>query len=251
MKMLGEDEIELDKQVKHDISVSVDRLVLKEGVEKRLADSLETALKLADGIVVVDNGGEETLYNTKYACAECGISIPEIEPKLFSFNSPYGACPECGGLGFKQVIDPALIYGDGSKTLREGAITVTGWNFDSAKTTLQMFTALSEKYGFSLDVPFKDLPEKIKKILLYGDDSEIKLTLTSDNYSYSYKRRYEGVVTNLERRYHTSTSESAKREIEKYLRDLPCNSCGGKRLRPEALSVRIGGKNIWSSAPCR
>ncbi len=245
MKMLGEDEIELDKQVKHDISVSVDRLVLKEGVEKRLADSLETALKLADGIVVVDNGGEETLYNTKYACAECGISIPEIEPKLFSFNSPYGACPECGGLGFKQVIDPALIYGDGSKTLREGAITVTGWNFDSAKTTLQMFTALSEKYGFSLDVPFKDLPEKIKKILLYGDDSEIKLTLTSDNYSYSYKRRYEGVVTNLERRYHTSTSESAKREIEKYLRDLPCNSCGGKRLRPEALSVRIGGKNIW------
>ena len=241
---LGED-IELDKQVKHTISVVVDRLVLKEGVEKRLADSLENALKLADGIVIVDNGGTETLYNTKYACADCGVSIPEIEPKLFSFNSPFGACPECGGLGFKQVIDPELIYGDGSLSLREGAITVTGWNFDSAKTTLQMFTALSEKYHFSLDVPFRDLPENIKKILLYGDNSEIKMTISSDNYTYTYKRHYEGVVNNLERRYHTSTSESARREIEKYLRDLPCGACGGKRLRPEALAVKVGGKNIY------
>lgn len=244
MRELGED-IELDKQVKHTISVVVDRLVLKEGVEKRLADSLENALKLADGIVIVDNGGTETLYNTKYACADCGVSIPEIEPKLFSFNSPFGACPECGGLGFKQVIDPELIYGDGSLSLREGAITVTGWNFDSAKTTLQMFTALSEKYGFSLDMPFKNLPEKIKKILLYGDDSEIKMTISSDNYTYTYKRHYEGVVNNLERRYHTSASESARREIEKYLRDLPCGACGGKRLRPEALAVKVGGKNIY------
>lgn len=244
MRELGED-IELDKQVKHTISVVVDRLVLKEGVEKRLSDSLENALKLADGIVIVDNGGTETLYNTKYACADCGISIPEIEPKLFSFNSPFGACPECGGLGFKQVIDPALIYGDGSQSLREGAITVTGWNFDSAKTTLQMFTALSEKYGFSLDIPFRDLPEKIKNILLYGDDSEIKMTISSDNYTYTYKRHYEGVVNNLERRYHTSVSESARREIEKYLRDLPCGACGGKRLRPEALAVKVGGKNIY------
>ncbi len=244
MRELGED-IELDKQVKHTISVVVDRLVLKEGVEKRLSDSLENALKLADGIVIVDNGGTETLYNTKYACADCGISIPEIEPKLFSFNSPFGACPECGGLGFKQVIDPALIYGDGSQSLREGAITATGWNFDSAKTTLQMFTALSEKYGFSLDIPFRDLPEKIKNILLYGDDSEIKMTISSDNYTYTYKRHYEGVVNNLERRYHTSASESARREIEKYLRDLPCGACGGKRLRPEALAVKVGGKNIY------
>ena len=244
VKMLGEDEINLDKQVKHNISVSVDRLVLKPGVEKRLYDSVETALKLADGIVVIDNGGVETLYNTKYACADCGVSIPELEPKLFSFNSPFGACPECGGLGFKQVIDPALIYGDGSKSLREGAITVTGWNFDSAQTTLQMFTALSEKYGFSLDVPFRDLPENIKKILLYGDDSEVRVTVTSNNYSYSFKRKFEGVVTNLERRYATSGSESVKRDIEKYIREMPCTVCGGKRLRPEALAVRIGGKNI-------
>ena len=245
MRVLGEEDIELDKQVKHNISVSVDRIVLKEGVEKRLADSVETALKLADGIVVIDNDGVETLYNTKYACADCGVSLPEIEPKLFSFNSPFGACPECGGLGFKQVIDPTLLYGDGSKSLREGAITVTGWNFDSAKTTLQMFTALSEKYNFSLDTPYRNLPENIKKILLYGDNSEIKMTISSDNYSYTYKRHYEGVITNLERRYHTSTSESAKREIEKYLRDLPCHTCGGKRLKPEALSVKIGGKNIY------
>lgn len=240
-----DDNISLDKQVRHTISVVVDRIKLHEGLEKRISDSLENALKLADGIVIVDVDGEETLYNTKYACTSCGISIPEIEPKLFSFNSPFGACPECGGLGFKQVIDPELIYGDGSLSLREGAITVTGWNFDSAKTSIQMFTALSEKYGFSLDVPFRDLPENIKKILLYGDDGEIKMTLSSDNYTYTYKRRYEGVVTNLERRYHTGNSESVRREIEKYLRDLPCSACGGKRLRPEALAVKVGGKNIW------
>lgn len=240
-----DEEISLDKQVRHTISVVVDRIKLHEGMEKRISDSLENALKLADGIVIVDVDGEETLFSTKYACVDCGISIPEIEPKLFSFNSPFGACPECGGLGFKQVIDPELIYGDGSLSLREGAITVTGWNFDSAKTSIQMFTALSEKYGFSLDVPFRDLPENIKKILLYGDDSEIKMTLSSDNYTYTYKRRYEGVVTNLERRYHTGNSESVRREIEKYLRDLPCSACGGKRLRPEALAVKVGGKNIW------
>lgn len=240
-----DEEISLDKQVRHTISVVVDRIKLHEGLEKRISDSLENALKLADGIVIVDADGEETLFSTKYACVDCGISIPEIEPKLFSFNSPFGACPECGGLGFKQVIDPELIYGDGSLSLREGAITVTGWNFDSAKTSIQMFTALSEKYGFSLDVPFRDLPENIKKILLYGDDSEIKMTLSSDNYTYTYKRRYEGVVTNLERRYHTGNSESVRREIEKYLRDLPCSACGGKRLRPEALAVKVGGKNIW------
>lgn len=240
-----DEEISLDKQVRHTISVVVDRIKLHEGLEKRISDSLENALKLADGIVIVDVDGEETLFSTKYACVDCGISIPEIEPKLFSFNSPFGACPECGGLGFKQVIDPELIYGDGSLSLREGAITVTGWNFDSAKTSIQMFTALSEKYGFSLDVPFRDLPENIKKILLYGDDGEIKMTLSSDNYTYTYKRRYEGVVTNLERRYHTGNSESVRREIEKYLRDLPCSACGGKRLRPEALAVKVGGKNIW------
>ena len=240
-----DEDIVLDKQVRHTISVIVDRIKMKEGIEKRLSDSLESALKLADGVAIVDADGTETLYNTKYACPDCGISIPEIEPKLFSFNSPFGACPECGGLGFKQVIDPELIYGDGSKSIREGAITVTGWNFDSAKTSMQMFTALSEKYGFSLDVPFRDLPEDIKRVLLYGDNSEIKMTLSSDNYTYSYKRKYEGVVTNLERRYRTGSSESVRREIEKYLRDLPCSACGGKRLRPEALAVKVGGKNIW------
>ncbi|HIW02933.1 MAG TPA: excinuclease ABC subunit UvrA [Candidatus Protoclostridium stercorigallinarum] len=240
-----DEDIVLDKQVRHTISVIVDRIKMKEGIEKRLSDSLESALGLADGVVIVDADGTETLYNTKYACPDCGISVPEIEPKLFSFNSPFGACPECGGLGFKQVIDPELIYGDGSKSIREGAITVTGWNFDSAKTSMQMFTALSEKYGFSLDVPFRDLPEDIKHVLLYGDNSEIKMTLSSDNYTYSYKRKYEGVVTNLERRYRTGSSESVRREIEKYLRDLPCSACGGKRLRPEALAVKVGGKNIW------
>ena len=243
MRELDED-IKLDKQVKHNISLVVDRLVIKDDMDKRLSDSVETALKIADGVVVIECGGAEKLYNTKYACTDCGISLPEIEPKLFSFNSPYGACPECNGLGFKQSIDPALIYGDGSKSLRQGAITVSGWNFDSAETTIQMFNALAEKHKFSLDTPYKDLPDYIKEILLYGDDTEIKLSYVSDNFTYSYKRKFEGVVRNLERRYHSTGSEGVKREIEKYMRDYPCTTCGGRRLKPEALAVKIGGLNI-------
>ena len=239
------DEIKLDKQVRHSVSVVVDRIVVKEGISKRLTDSLETALKLADGVVVVECDGEQKLYNTKYACADCGVSIAEVEPRLFSFNSPFGACPECSGLGYKQSIDPSLIYGDGSKTLREGALTVTGWNFMGDFNTSKYFNSLSRHYGFSLDVPFKDLPEDIRHMLLYGNGGEkIQMDYVSTNFTGSYNSAFEGVVTNLERRYANTASESVKRDIEKFMRVRPCETCGGKRLRKEALSVYVGGLNI-------
>ena len=197
-----DEDIPLDKQIKHDISVVVDRLVVKDGIDTRLTGSIETALKLADGLVVADCEGEEQLFNTKYACPDCNISFLEVEPRLFSFNSPFGACPECTGLGYKQEIDPELIYGDGSKTLREGALTITGWNFDNAQHTLMYFEALARKYGFSLDVPFRDLPEEIKHILLYGNNGEkMEMTYNSYNFSGSFSSSFEGIVTNLERRY--------------------------------------------------
>ncbi|MCI8595242.1 MAG: excinuclease ABC subunit UvrA [Clostridia bacterium] len=240
-----DEEIPLDKQVKHNVSVVVDRLVIKEGINKRLTDSLETALKLAEGTVVVECDGEQRLFNTKYACTDCGISLAEIEPRLFSFNSPFGACPECLGLGYKQAIDPELIYGDGSKSLREGALTITGWNFDSGAQTQLYFEGLSKRYGFSLDVPFKDLPENIKNILLYGNGGEkIEMQYNSYNFKGSFNTSFEGIVTNLERRYRDTASDYVKSDIERYMRTKPCDACGGRRLKKEALAVTLFGKNI-------
>ena len=240
-----EEDIPLDKQVKHNISIVVDRLVVKPGIEKRLTDSLETALKIADGIVVAQCEEKEQLFNTKYACTECGVSIAEVEPRLFSFNSPFGACPECLGLGYKQAIDPTLIYGDGSKSLREGALTITGWNFDSGQQTEMYFTALAARYGFSMDTPFRDLPDDIRHILLYGNGGEkLEMQYNSFNFKGSFRSAFEGVVTNLERRYRETTSEYVKSDIERFMRTRPCECCGGKRLKKEALSVFVGGKNI-------
>lgn len=242
---LSED-IELDKQVKHTVSVVVDRLIVKAGIEKRLSDSVETALKLTDGLIVVDCEGKEQLFNTQYSCPDCGISIMEIEPRLFSFNSPFGACPACTGLGYRQEIDPALIYGDGSKTLREGALTITGWNFDSASHTEMYFSALSKRYGFSLDTPYKDLPDNIKQILLYGNGGEkIEMAYSTGNFEGKFASSFEGVVTNLQRRYRDTSSEYVKSDIERYMRTSPCPVCEGKRLKKEALSVYVGGKNIF------
>ncbi len=240
-----EEDIKLDKQYKHNISVVVDRLVVKDGIQKRLTDSVETALKLAEGIVIIDRDGEEQLFSTKYACPDCDISIGEVEPRLFSFNSPFGACPECTGLGFKQKLDPELIYGDGSKSLNQGALNVSAWNFDTSQIGSMYFKALSKRYGFSLDTPFRDLPENIKQILLYGNgDEKLDLTYNSANFSGSYKRSFEGVVNNLERRFRESSSDYIKSEISKYMREIPCEVCEGKRLRKEALSVTVGGLNI-------
>ena len=242
---LSED-IFLDKNKKHNVSVVVDRLVVKEGVEKRLSDSLETAIKLADGLVEIEVVGEgKTLYSTKYSCSDCGVSIEEIEPRLFSFNNPFGACPECHGLGFKNEINEALVVKDYNKTLREGAMTVSGWNLDSGKMTQMYFNSLSKHYGFSLDVPVKDLPKEVVNMLLYGNNGEkILMEYGTKTFSGSYYGAWEGIIPNLKRRYNETTSDYTKSEIEKYMTVEPCHVCKGKRLKKEALSVTVGGKNI-------
>ncbi len=242
---LSED-IFLDKNKKHNVSVVVDRLVVKEGVEKRLSDSLETAIKLADGLVEIEVVGDgKTLYSTKYSCSDCGVSIEEIEPRLFSFNNPFGACPECHGLGFKNEINEALVVKDYNKTLREGAMTVSGWNLDSGKMTQMYFNSLSKHYGFSLDVPVKDLPQEVVNMLLYGNNGEkILMEYGTKTFSGSYYGAWEGIIPNLKRRYNETTSDYTKSEIEKYMTVEPCHVCNGKRLKKEALSVTVGEKNI-------
>ncbi len=237
--------IKLEKNIKHNISVVVDRLIIKDGIRKRLTDSLETAIKLANGLVIVDKNGVQNLYSTNYACPVCGASIPEIEPRLFSFNNPFGACPDCKGLGFKQAIDPKLVIGDENKSLREGALCISGWNLDSGKMTQMYFNSLSNYYGFSIDTPYKDLPEDIKNILLYGNGGErIKMNYSTKTFNGSFMGAYEGVIPNLERRYVETTSDYTKSEIEKYMYTMPCKTCGGKRLKREALAVTVGGKSI-------
>lgn len=241
---LSED-IKLDKNVKHNISVVVDRLIVKDGMRKRLTDSLETALKLADGLVAIECDGKTTLYSTNYSCPDCGISIEEIEPRLFSFNNPFGACPECKGLGYTSRIDEGLVIGDPNKSLREGAMTVSGWNLDTGKMSEMYFRALSKHYGFSLDTPVKDLPREIINILLYGTgDERVNVTYSSKTFSQTYNSRYEGIINNLERRYRETTSDYTKSEIEKYMVTSPCPCCKGKRLKKEALAVTVGGLNI-------
>ena len=240
------EEIKLDKNKKHEISVVVDRLVVKEGIEKRLYDSLETAIKLADGLVsvqIVD--GESLLFSTKYSCPDCGVSIEEIEPRLFSFNNPYGACPECSGLGFRNEIDENLVVRDKNKSLRQGAMTITGWNLDNGKMANLYFDALAKHYNFSLDTPVKDLPEDIYNILLYGTGNQtIKIEYSTRTTSGSYESAWEGIIPNLARRYRETSSDYTKMEIERYMTVKPCNTCGGKRLKKQALSVTVGGKNI-------
>ncbi|MBQ8885029.1 MAG: excinuclease ABC subunit UvrA [Clostridia bacterium] len=241
-----QEEIKLEKNIKHHISVVVDRLIVKEGIQKRLTDSLETALKLAEGLVIVDHDDIEELYSTNYACPDCGVSIEEIEPRLFSFNTPYGACPECLGIGFKQLVDPDLICPDRTKTLREGAIHASGWMLDTSAQTQMYITALSKYYGFSMDVPVKDLPAGVYEMLMYGNGGEqINLEYKTRTFSGSYKKAWEGFVNNLQRRYAQTSSDGVKYDIERYMRTAPCNGCHGKRLKTEALSVTVGGKNIW------
>lgn len=240
-----QEEIKLDKNVKHNVSVVVDRLVVKDGILKRLTESLETALKLADGLVVIDCDGEETLYSSRYACPDCNISIEEIEPRLFSFNTPWGACPTCTGLGFQQSVDADLICPDRTKTLREGAIRISGWNLDSSTVTQMYLEGLSKHYGFSLDVPVKDLPQEVFDLLMYGNGGEkIQLDYRSRTFHSNYTSAWEGFVNNLQRRYAQTSSVSVKWDIERYMRTSECPACRGKRLKQEALAVTVGGKNI-------
>lgn len=239
-----QEEIAIEKNIKHNISVVVDRLMVKKGVEKRLTESLETALKLADGLVTVDEGDRETLYSSRYACPDCGISIEEIEPRLFSFNTPWGACPTCSGLGFRQAVDADLICPDKSKTLREGAIKASGWMLDSNSTNFMYVSAIAKHFGFSLDVPVKDLPQKALDILMYGTPEEIELKYDTRSFTGNYKIHWEGFVNSLQRRYNNTSSEGVKWDIERYMRTTDCPDCKGKRLKREALAVTVGGKNI-------
>ena len=240
-----QEELHLEKNVRHNISVIVDRLVIKDGISKRLTDSLENALKLADGIVIIDDEGKEELYSSKYACPECGISIEELEPRLFSLNTLWRACTECTGLGLKQVVAPDLSCPDKSKSLRVGAIKISGWNLDSSTMTQMYLNSLSKVYGFSLDVPVKELPQNIYDMLMYGNGGEkIELEYNAYRFSGSYKSAWEGFVTNLQRRYNQTSSDGVKYDIERYMRVCDCPACKGKRLKKEALAVTVGGKNI-------
>ena len=241
-----DEEINLDKNVKHTISVVVDRLVVKEGMSRRLTDSVEAALKLADGLVAVDCEGEETLFSTRYACPDCDVSMPELTPRMFSFNAPYGACPICMGLGFRSEVDPDKVVKYPELSLRAGAIRVSGWMLmDFGKMAEMQFRALSEKYGFSLDTPWKDLPERIRHIILYGTGGEtLSLRWESKRMSAQYESRFEGIVNNLNRRYNETQSDAVKADIERLMTSYPCEVCHGKRLKKEVLAVTVGGKNI-------
>ena len=240
------DEIKLDKQKKHTIEIVVDRLVVKPDVRGRLSDSVETAVELADGLLTVDVvGGEELKFSQNYACPEHGVSIEELTPRMFSFNNPFGACPTCTGLGMQYAIDPDLVLPDRSLSINEGAIRATGWSVKDGTIARMYFTGLAAHYGFSLDTPIKDLPKKIVDIILYGNGKErFKVTRIGEYGHGEYSATFEGVIPNLQRRYEQTTSDWAKRELEVYMREIPCPTCGGKRLKPESLSVTVGDKNI-------
>jgi excinuclease ABC subunit A len=256
----------LDKKFPHDIDVVVDRIVVRPDIGQRLAESFETALKLAEGLAVIEfadapasstpaeekkktakihdkSGPERILFSEKFACPVSGFTIPEIEPRLFSFNNPYGACPECGGLGVEQHVDADLVIPDKDVTLRKGAIAP--WAKSSSPYYLQTLTALAKFYKFTLDTKWKDLPKKTQNALLHGSgDDEIKFTYEDGVRAYDTKKPFEGVITNIERRFRETESEWAREELGKYFNDVPCAGCHGYRLKPEALCVKIAGKHI-------
>ena len=239
-----DEEIPLDKNIRHSISIVIDRLIVKDGIQRRLSDSLENALKLADGLVEIDVNGEISLLSTHYSCPDCDISIEELSPRMFSFNSPYGACPCCSGLGFSNEIDVNKVV-KWDKSIRQGALDVSGWNMDYCNISSSIFRALADKYNFSLDVPIKNLSKKIQDILLYGTNEKLDMEYKSEKLSGYITRKHEGVVNNLMRRYKETTSEYIKNELEKYMKVVNCKVCNGKRLKKESLSVTIKGKSIY------
>ena len=241
------EEIALDKNIKHSIEIVVDRLIMKEGIQQRLTDSVETALHQADGLVIVaPEGEEEILFSQNFTCPEHGFSMEELSPRMFSFNNPFGACPDCDGLGFLMKVDPALVVPKPWLSINEGAIKASGWYLSSTENIAKMyFKALSQKYDFSLDTPFEQLTEKQQKILLFGNNGEkLEMKRHSSFGSMNYNTSFEGVVPNLERRFKETNSEWVRREIEMVMSDCPCLACQGKRLKPDVLSVTVGEKNI-------
>ena len=243
-----EEEITLDKQKKHNIEIVVDRIIMKEDVGKRISESVETACNLANNLVLVEvNGTEEMLFSQNYACPDCGISIEEIEPRQFSFNSPFGACPKCLGLGSLMEIDPAKVITEPHKSLNEGVIKVGGWNSGNEEGYSTMYIrALAEHYGFSMDTPFDELPEKIRNILLYGNKGEKIKVEYERNYGHgSFMSSFEGIINSLMRKYKETTSQTMKEYYESLMTDCVCPECEGKRLKRESLSVTINNKNIY------
>lgn len=236
----------LDKKLKHTIDVIVDRIVVRAGAESRLAGSLETAFAFGAGLAKVEHNGEEQLFSENYACPDCGVSIEELTPRMFSFNNPYGACPTCSGLGALMKIDPALIVPNEELSLRQGAINVTGWQSSNTASIAGMYlAALGEKYGFDMDTPFNTLSEQARHAILYGTGNErIHIEYRREFGEGSYDSPFEGVIPNLERRYKETQSDYMKHEIEEYMANIPCPDCKGKRLKSESLAVTVGGMNI-------
>ena len=243
------EQITLDKNIKHTIAIIVDRLVVREGIEKRLTDSIENVLQLTDGLLVVDRmDGTYMNFSQSFSCPDCGISIDEIEPRSFSFNNPFGACPTCYGLGYKMEFDPELMIPDTSLSIDEGAIAVMGWQSctDEGSFTRAILKALAAEYGFRLDTPFRDYPENIREILLYGTGGhEVKVEYSGQRGSGIYPVAFEGLIKNVERRYRETGSETTRAEYESFMRITPCKACRGQRLKAESLAVTVGDKNIF------
>lgn len=249
MYELTEETVELDKNIKHNIDIVVDRLVVRSDIQKRLTDSIETVLELTEGLLLVDViGGEQILLSSNFACPDCEVSIPEIEPRSFSFNNPFGACPACAGLGYKMEFSKELIIPDDSLSLSQGAVTINGFNSisDGKSWSYATFKGLADHYGFSLDTPFKDYPDKVKDILWNGNKGEkFNIEYVSQRGRGLYQVDFEGILRLCEIRYRETASEASKAEYESFMTITPCTECGGMRLRKESLGVLVGGMNIY------
>lgn len=243
------EEINLDKNKKHNIEIVVDRLIVKPGIEKRLSDSIETVLELADGLLVVDTmDGQVLNFSQSFSCPDCGVSVDEIEPRSFSFNNPFGACPECAGLGYKMEFDLNLMIPDPSLSIAQGAIAVIGWQscIDKGSFSGAILNALAEEYGFSLETPFQDYPEKIKDILVYGTKGHsVKVRYKGQRGEGVYDVAFPGLIRNVEQRYRETGSDAMKQEYESFMRITPCTACKGQRLKKESLAVTVADKNIY------
>lgn len=245
------EEIQLEKNIKHNIEIVVDRLVVKEGIEKRLADSIETVMKLSGGLMILDiSGGEPVNFSQSFSCPDCGISIEEVEPRSFSFNNPFGACPECFGLGYKMEFDEDLMIPDKSLSIKEGAIAVLGWQSCAKEGSFSraILDALAKEYHFDLDTPFEDYPKEIHDILIYGTQGKkVAVHYTGQRGTGVYDVAFEGLIENVNRRYRETFSQASKAEYETFMRITPCTACHGKRLKKESLAVTVGGKNIFDA----
>ena len=242
------EQIQLDKNIKHNIEIIVDRLIVKPGIEQRLTDSIENVLKLTDGLLLVDTmDGKMKSFSESFSCPYCGISIDEIEPRSFSFNNPFGACPTCGGIGYKMEFSEGLMIPNPTLSINDGAIAVPGWQSANVKGSFTncLLEALSEEYHFSLSTPFQDYPKEIHDILIYGTNGHsVKVKYTGQRGTGVYDVAFEGLIRNVERRYREA-GESAKHEYENFMNIEPCPDCHGMRLKPSALAVTVGGRNIY------